>query len=145
MISFQNIYIYIISYLVLCSQLGSYFSGDEKSNQNISTHIISAVFSLCLPPKKSHRRFAMSRRVLLPCALLALAVLVPCFVGGGPRGGHGRALRVPREGTAAPKATTETPKPKEEPKEPKEPKAETPKSVALVQVTKEKLGEVDGK
>jgi len=79
----------------------------------------------------------MSRRVLLPCALLALAVLVPCFVGGGTRGGNGRALRVPREGTAAPKATTETPKPKEEPKEPKEPKAETPKSVALVQVTKE--------
>jgi hypothetical protein len=82
----------------------------------------------------------MSRRVLLPCALLALAVLVPCFVGGGTRGGNGRALRVPREGTAVPKATTETPKPKEEPKEPKEPKAETPKSVALVQVTKEKLG-----
>ena len=86
----------------------------------------------------------MSRRVLLPCALLALAVLVPCFVGGGTRGGNGRALRVPREGTAVPKATTETPKPKEEPKEPKEPKAETPKSVALVQVTKEKLGEFEG-
>ena len=74
----------------------------------------------------------MSRRALLPCALLALAVLAPCFVGSA-RHGH-PALRVPREGTAAPAAT---PKPTETPKEaPKE----TPKSVALVQVTKEKLG-----
>ena len=86
----------------------------------------------------------MSRRVLLPCALLALSVLLPCFVGNSGNGSHGRALRVLREGTAAPKATTETPKPKETPKEtPKAetPKAETPKSVALVQVTKETLGE----
>mmetsp|Transcript_75202 Transcript_75202/g.119424 ORF Transcript_75202/g.119424 Transcript_75202/m.119424 type:complete len:244 (-) Transcript_75202:239-970(-) len=82
----------------------------------------------------------MSRRVLLPCALLALSVLLPCFVGNSGNGSHGRALRMLREGTAAPKATTETPKPKEAPKEtPKAetPKAETPKSVALVQVTKE--------
>eukprot|EP00435_Cladocopium_sp_Y103_P061814 s39_g23.t1 len=90
------------------------------------------IFSLCPPKKPSpHRRLAMSRPVLLPFfALLALAVTLPCFVSSGPR--SGRALRVPREGTAAPKAaTTETPKPTEKPK------VEAPKSVALVQVTKE--------
>ncbi|CAL1158287.1 unnamed protein product [Cladocopium goreaui] len=55
----------------------------------------------------------MSRRVLLPFfALLAIAVLVPCFVGGGTRSGNGRALRAPRQAT-------------------------TSQSVALVQVTKE--------
>jgi hypothetical protein len=58
----------------------------------------------------------MSRRVLLPFfALLAIAVLMPCFVGGGTRSGNGRALRAPRQAT-------------------------TSQSVALVQVTKEKLG-----
>jgi hypothetical protein len=61
----------------------------------------------------------MSRRVLLPFfALLAIAVLVPCFVGGGTRSGNA-ALRAPRQAMTTP---------------------QTSQSVALVQVTKEKLG-----
>jgi hypothetical protein len=44
----------------------------------------------------------MSRRVLLPFfALLAIAVLVPCFVGGGTRSGNA-ALRAPRQAMTTP-------------------------------------------
>ena len=57
----------------------------------------------------------MSRRVLLPFFALAMAVLAPCFIGGGTRSGNA-ALRAPRQATG------------------------TSQSVALVQVTKEKLG-----
>jgi len=59
----------------------------------------------------------MSRRVLLPFfALLAIAVLVPCFVGAGTRSGNA-ALRAPRQAMTTP---------------------QTSQSVALVHVTKEK-------
>eukprot|EP00435_Cladocopium_sp_Y103_P001032 s124_g1.t1 len=65
----------------------------------------------------------MSRRVLLPFfALLAIAVTVPCFVSSGTRSGNA-ALRAPRHATAT---------------------SQTSQSVALVQVTKEKLGKNGG-
>ena len=72
-----------------------------------------------LTPRPRCASPAMSRRSSLPFfALLAIAALAPCFVGSGNGSGNATsALREPRQ--AAP---------------------QTAQSVALVQVTKEKLG-----